>query len=282
MFKYLMEIIFIAIGGLILVINNLIIIMIFPVVAPILNVVGGLVAVIPSLIVFYTKYRENKEIEEQFILFVKDLTESINSGMTLPFALENSTKKNYGALSPHIQKIAAQVNWGIPFSKSLSIFSKNIRSLPVKRSIRTITETYKLGGKISDTLTAVSRSLVTIDKIRKERSASVHAQIITSYLIFFVFIFILIILQTFLIPALSGSGGEQLPGALGTGLPANASELYSGSFINFILVQGFFAGLATGKMAEGSVVAGLKHSVLLIAVGYTLFSVISQLQISFF
>ena len=118
--------------------------------------------------------------------------------------------------------------------------------------------------------------------IRKERSASVHSQIVTSYLIFFVFIFILIILQTFLIPALGGQTGEGLPGGLGTGVSENAAEIYNQGFVSFIIIQGFFAGLATGKMAEGSVIAGLKHSVLLIAVGYTLFSLIVQMEIKFF
>ena len=48
------------------------------------------------------------------------------------------------------------------------------------------------------------------------------------------------------------------------------------------MVQGFFAGLVTGKMAEGSIVAGFKHSILLITTGYTLFSFASQFQIKLF
>ena len=104
-----------------------------------------------------------------------------------------------------------------------------------------------------------------------------HSQIITSYLIYFVFIFILVILQTFLIPALAG-----IPGSSGSDAAASESIISTQSFINFILIQGFFAGLVTGKMAEGSVVAGLKHSILLITTGYTLFSFASQFQIVLF
>jgi hypothetical protein len=46
-------------------------------------------------------------------------------------------------------------------------------------------------------------------------------------------------------------------------------------------MQGFFAGLATGKMAEGSIVGGLKHSIILIVTGYLVFSMASQFQFGF-
>jgi flagellar protein FlaJ len=185
-------------------------------------------------------------------------------------------------MTKHINNLAAEVDWGVPFKKALEIFGKKIQSVPIKRAVTTIIQTYKVGGRISDTLSAVGRSLVEIDKIRSERTASVHAQIITSYLIYFVFIFILVVLQTFLIPALSPPENiAGIPGLVESTTPIS-QELYKNSFVNFILIQGFFAGLVTGKMAEGSIVAGFKHSVLLIVVGYTIFSFSSQFQFSLF
>jgi len=276
-----MELVFIAIGVSVLLFNFFIVSAVFPFIVPFLNIVGGLTAIVPPFLLFYGRYKISKEIEEQFIFFITDLTQSIDSGMTLPMALKHSAKKDYRSMSRFVREINSKVEWGIPFEKALGIFANKINSTPIKRSVSTIIETYKVGGKISDTLKAIGQSLVEISKIRKERSSSVQSQIVPSYLIFFVFIFILVILQTFLIPALTntqaptmseyGSGGGQIP-----------TELYSNTFINFILVQGFFAGLATGKMAEGSLVAGFKHSLLLIIIGYTLFSVFSQFDIALF
>jgi flagellar protein FlaJ len=271
--KYFYEIVSVIIGINILVINFFFIAEIFPFIAPLMNVLGGLIAVVPPSWVFYNRYKQNKQVESQFVIFIRDLTESINSGMTLPTALEHCSRKDYLALSPLINDMVAQVQWGVPFRKSLRIFARKTRSVPVKRAITTIIETYKVGGKVSDTLQAVGDSLIEIGKIKEERTASVHSQIITSYLIYFVFIFILVILQTFLIPALA-----EIPGA-GSEVE---SPISGAAFVNFIMVQGFFAGLVTGKMAEGSVVAGFKHSILLITTGYTLFSFASQFQIKLF
>ena len=68
----------------------------------------------------------------------------------------------------------------------------------------------------------------------------------------------------------------------GSSTAAATGETYKASFVNFIVVQGFFAGLATGKMSEGALMAGLKHSLLLITIGYTLFSFASEFQFSLF
>jgi flagellar protein FlaJ len=239
-----------------------------------------MIAIIPPVLVFYTRYRENKEVEAKFTVFITDFTEAIDSGMTLPMALKYCKRKDYGVLSKHIKTIASQVDWGIPFREALKLFSAKVDSLPVRRAITTIIETYKVGGKISDTLKAVGESLLEINKIKAERSVSVQSQILTSYLIFFVFIFILVILQSFLIPALTPQSSETI------GLPTMGGavpELFPPEiFINFIVIQGFFAGLATGKMAEGSIIAGVKHSIVLTVIGYSVFSVASHIQFTFY
>jgi flagellar protein FlaJ len=273
------ESVFISIGVIILVANFFIISEIFPLISPLFNMVGALIAIVPPFLLFYSKYKIGKEIEEQFIMFVMDLTEAIDSGMTLPIALKHSTKREYGVLTPYVKEINSKVDWGIPFEQALSIFANKVKSVPIKRSIGTIIETYKVGGKISDTLKAIGQSLIEISKIKQERSASVQAQIVTSYLIFFVFIFILVVLQAFLIPAL---GSATVAGGFEEAPEETPTELYSQTFVNFIIVQGFFAGLATGKMAEGSLVAGFKHSLVLIVIGYTVFSLLGQFQIRLF
>lgn len=278
--KYLYEIISVFIGATILLTNFFIISHIIPALTPILNIIGALVAIVPSFWIFYSRYVESKEMESQFIVFITDLTEAIDSGMTLPMALKYCGGRDYGVLTPHIKGIASRVDWGVPFREALYIFSKKVGSLPVKRAITTIIETYKVGGKIGETLKTIGTSLIEISKIKAERTLSVQSQIMTSYLIYFIFIFILIVLQSFLLPALSPKEIIGVTSPLGT-VPITPTLLSPEIFTNFIIIQGFFAGLATGKMAEGSVVAGLKHSIVLIAIGYTLFSFAAQFQIAF-
>ena len=94
-FQYFNEIIFVVVGSAILALNFLFIAESLPFIYPIINVLGGLIAAVPPLWVFYSRYKRNKEIEQQFVVFIKDLTDSINSGMTLPIALDHLSKKDY-------------------------------------------------------------------------------------------------------------------------------------------------------------------------------------------
>jgi flagellar protein FlaJ len=282
MFRYWKQLAFVFLGAAIIILNVLFVMDSLPILFPILNVAGGLIATAPPVLIFYTRYKTSMEIEQQFIVFIRDLSDSINAGMTLPLALSHCSKNEYMALGPYVNDLAAQVDWGIPFRRALETFAKKIESVSVKRSITTIIETYKVGGKIADTLEAINRSLVTVEKIKKERSSSVHSQVVTSYMIFFVFILILIILQGFLIPALTQRSVSDVALSI-TQAPQTlpTSQDYSQIFTIFIIMQGFFAGLATGKMAEGSLVSGLKHSIILIVVGYLTFSLAAQFQLSF-
>ena len=272
------ELVTIIIGSIILIVNNLVLKDVIPFLVPVVNVIGGLIASVPAVLIFYARYRTTREIEEQFISFLKDLEDSINSGMTLPLALSQCSKKDYLSLSKHVNDLASQIEWGVPFEKALENMSKKIPSLPVKRAIATIIETYKVGGKISDTLGSVNRSLVTIQKLKKERSSSVHSQIVTSYIIYFIFVFILVIMQSFLLPTITQ---QSITTALvQSPITGIQTTMYADVFITFIIIQGFFAGLASGKMAEGSLIAGLKHSVFLIIAGYAIFSLASQIKFS--
>ena len=253
---------------------NLVVIEFMPFIVPIFNMMGGLLIVLPPVMSIYMRYSTKREIKEQFVSFIMDLTDSIDSGMTLPMALEHCSKRDYLSLSKHVNNLVAQVNWGVPFRKALDTFAVKTCSHAVQRAVDTIVETYRVGGKISDTLNSVSKSMVTMNKLDAERRSSVYSQVVTSYMIFFVFIFIMVVIQVFILPSLSPENISDV--ALVDATPL-APEEYSQIFTAFIMIQGFFAGLATGKMSEGSIPAGLKHSVILVFLGYIIFTLAIQL-----
>ena len=92
-FKYLHEAVFMSTGAAILAVNILYVMEIFPFFFPILNVIGGLIATVPPVWILYTRYSISKEMEQQFIIFIRDVSDSIKSGMTLPMALNHCSKR---------------------------------------------------------------------------------------------------------------------------------------------------------------------------------------------
>ena len=165
-------------------------------------------------------------------------------------------------------------------------FSKHTRNKVITRSVTIIIEAEQSGGNIQDVLEGVTSSVVQIKKIRDERRANSFSQIIQGYLVFFIFIAIMIVLQIFLLPQLADVSGDVFSGVTFEGSVTNAdlnsetlpiSINFENIFIFLILIQGLFAGLMVGKFSEGSIKYGVRHSFILMLVGYLAFTLATGL-----
>lgn len=228
-----------------------------------LNLLAGIVILGVPLTYRYFTYNRLKKIESIFPVFLRDVTENINAGMTLPQAIRTASKGNYDIFTPYAKDMAAKISWGISFEKVLEDFARKTGSRNMKRTVQTIIEAHRSGGTMSTVLEGIAQSLQEMEKIKKERSASVYSQMINGYLIYLVFLGVMIGLSSFLLPAFEF--GEQA-----AGLQESFPEL----FRSLIVIQAIFAGLAVGKMAEGTLVAGVKHALALSAFGYTAFLIL--------
>ena len=242
----------------------------FGIIFQVINIFSIFIIIFPILLVRYISYKKRKKIEDMFPVFLRDFVEAIRSGMNLSQAAETVSKNDYGALSPYVKKMAAQLSWGFSVEKVLKNFAKSTNSKMIGRCVSSIIESHRFGGNIADTFEALSSTAVEIDRLREERKIFLHSQMITGYIIFFVFLGVLLALQRFLVPSLVQAQG--LPTARGEEIEATEfARAYQDIFLHLILMQGFFAGLTVGKMAEGAMVAGLKHSIFMIVVGVVAF-----------
>lgn len=240
-----------------------------------INLIALFIFMFPIVMIKYGEYKKRKEVEELFPVFLRDFVEAIRGGMTIPNALKSVSRNDYKALSPHVKKMAVQLDWGVPVERVLILFSKKVKSKIISRIISSVRESHRFGGSLADTLEALSNTAVEVERLREERRLYLHSQMITGYIIFFVFLAVIIALQTFLVPSMSGLGESGLIG-MGAATAARdvaSAEQYKMIFRHLILIQGFFAGLAVGKMAEGAVVAGFKHSLFMMFIGSLVFAI---------
>lgn len=223
-----------------------------------------------SLILMTSTEREKNQM---FLEFARNLVENVKAGTPISRSILNVRKKDYGKLNPHINKLANQIALGIPVKSALETFARDVGSRTVTRAVIIISEAEKAGGKIDDILEAVAKSVSQVEKLKKERRSAMYTLIIQGYIIFFIFIIIMLVMQFKILPIASelgggamGQGSEGIPGfSLGEqGEIATAEEL-SSPFLWLLITQGFFAGLVTGKLSEGKMISGLKHSFILVA-----------------
>ncbi|HSV42470.1 MAG TPA: type II secretion system F family protein, partial [Methanomassiliicoccales archaeon] len=74
---------------------------------------------------FYKSFKAKRirEIENRLPDFLRDVAEAGRFGMTLAQAIKVSSRGRYGRLTPEIQRMASQIDWGVPASEALHLFA---------------------------------------------------------------------------------------------------------------------------------------------------------------
>ncbi len=224
--------------------------------------------------------KRQREIELKFLEFVRALTGTVRSGISVPQSIIHASKKDYGALTPYTIKLSNQLEWGIPMHEALITFSNDTKNSVIKRSIAIVIEAEQSGGDIEDVLESVTNSVVQVKKIKAERKSSVYTQVVQGYIVFFVFIGIMLLLEVKLFPMLGNISGFLSEGLSASGLTGNLIGTGGQDvdldklFFSLIIIQAFFAGIMVGKFSEGTIKQGLLHSLVLTTVSALIITVV--------
>jgi len=226
---------------------------------------GIIVAVFPFVLNMINENKIANEKEEMFLEFSRNLVESVKAGNPISKSILNVRNKPYGVLSENIKKLANQIYIGIPLNVALQNFSEDTNNKTISRALTLIGQAERAGGDIGEILESVAGAVSLSDKLKKERKSVISTLVVQGYIIFFVFMVIILIMQFKILPMVSGIAEV---GAIGTtgfggGGAGLSQEEISSSFLYLLLVQGFFSGLTIGKLAEGNIKAGVKHSFIL-------------------
>jgi len=234
---------------------------------PLIAGLAALFGALPFIISMMNDVKIANEKEEMFLEFARNLVESVKTGTPISRSIINMAGKNYGVLTTHIQKLANQISIGIPFNKALEIFSKDVRNSSISRSLTLIGQAERAGGDIGEILEAVAEAVNTSDKLKKERKASISTLVVQGYIIFLIFIVIILVMQFKIIPLVSGIANTQSLQSVGIGFIAGGAAVenisqnqIANAFLYLILSQSFFTGLVIGRLSEGNIKAGVKHS----------------------
>ncbi len=263
-----------------------------------LFVAGLVTAFLPYGLYTYFWQKKYRQMEEEFPLFLRNVSEAIKGGMSLPQAFQHAAKTDYGKLDAEVEKASHQLSWGIPFPEVMRRMSNRIEgSGLIRRSIAIILQSYESGGRISETLDAIAANASRIQEAEKEREAVLQQQVYIIYAIHFLFLGIILalymLLSNFLVELGGGGGGFlgsvpnfcspanptvaqpicSLCPAFGMGDPTTSLCYYKSLFLLMLVVEGVFNGLVVGEITRGNMASGIKHSIAMATVGFIIYLV---------
>ena len=223
--------------------------------------------------------RETREIEMRLPDFLRDVAEAGRFGMTLADAIVVASSGRYGRLTPEIKKMAAQIEWGVPASEAIRLFSERVKTPLVNRMSSIIMKANDAGGNVADVLTMVSHDAKETILTQEERGVEMQTYVLVVYIAFFVFIATIIILQGQFLPKMK-EAGEQVNakaqemglGAIpGVSIKTEVIDQVGFIFLLSVLVHAVGDGILAGVIQKGSIPIGMRHSaIMLIAAFFTL------------
>ncbi len=233
--------------------------------------ISVVVFVLPFVAGIVIEGKREQQVSQMFLEFSRNLAESVATGTPISKSIINMRNRNYGSLSPHVKKLANQIELGIPVNNAMENFAFDVDSNVIKRAIALISEAERAGGEIDYILESVAKSIAEVEELKKERKAAISNLVVQGYIIFFIFIGIMLVMEFKIIPLTAGIGSL---GILGGGDISNIDQAslddsdydpsaFARPFLYLLLAQGFFAGLTIGKLTEGTIRGGIKHSFIL-------------------
>ena len=229
-----------------------------------LAIAGIAIAVGPYL---FLKMREQAwitEIEDQFPEFLRALADSQAAGMTLPQAIKMSQEDDYGRLTDEIKIMASKISWGVPFNEVLTSFADKVKSENIQGTVSLIVIAHHAGGNIIKILESAAESARMMRGLAKEQASKLSQYTGIIYISYLVFLSVVFLLQTQFVDIFSEI-------TLPTAKESISKEAFKTTFQNMLIIHGALAGLMIGKMTTNSLFSGIKHSIILTAIGYLTF-----------
>lgn len=235
------------------------------------------VIVLPFIMGIILENKKEQEMSEMFLEFSRNLAESVAVGTPVSKSIINLGTRNYGLLSPHIIKLANQISIGIPLNQAFQTFAYEVDNPVITRAIELISEAEKAGGDIDYILESAAKSIAEVEKLKKERKAAIYSLVVEGYIIFFIFIGIMLVMEFKILPLVSGigsyggfNGDIASINTASTGVQTQkfSTQDLARPLLYLLITQGFFVGIVIGKLTEGSIKAGIRHSFILMVAAF--------------
>ena len=232
----------------------------------------GLAASTAAPAIIYMMHAKKKgAVEAALPSFVLDMAEIRKTGMAPEKCIEQLATRNYGMLTKYVRRMATQVSWGVPLSKVLDDFGKDLNSWFVRSIGFILIEVVEVGGGTVGLFGSLADFTQKTKELDKERKSMFRPYVFMPYIgaILTVATTVLIIgmMTTQIADLASRAGGTSI-----VQINSDPRELTE-VMLTAAIFQGWLMGIVGGKMGEWSIGSGYKHA--------TILAVISMLTVYF-
>lgn len=221
-------------------------------------IIATLVAITPyGFDITLQKMRRRKK-EELYTEFLFKLSEMMRGGLDPIKSVMELSKTDLGALNTDVRVCANSMKFGKSFEEAMKQMARSLGSELIIRYTDLVIQASYSGGSVADLILKSSEDMRSILAIEREKEGNLKQYVVIFYLAQGIIVFIAYTLNTSLLPFFNDMGGSGFGGA------ELANIDFTQGFFHLIMLNALFGGLIIGKISEGDVCHGLKHSTILV------------------
>ncbi|HNX17003.1 MAG TPA: type II secretion system F family protein [Methanoregula sp.] len=198
-------------------------------------------------------------VEANMPEFLRELSDMIDIGLTLPDAIHRISNTKLGLLSSELAIVSRDVGTGTYISSALVRMEERIGLVSVKRAISLLVKASEITTNLRDIFLIAIADFEHYLKLKSDRINSAIVYVMIIYLSFGIYLYTAYQLNGPFI-----SSFAQYSVNLNTA--QNVADMF-----NIGIILGLFSGIMAGQFSSNSVLAGFKHSIVMLVAAVVMF-----------
>jgi pilus assembly protein TadC len=226
-------------------------------------VVGLILGLILPAYMLILQDRRRNEIDRMLPRFLDDISEGLQSGMTLIESIEESSKRDYGFITKELRILVGQMSWGVSLEEAFENFSNRIGTDMAKKTTVLLLSAIHLGGDMKSVFLSTSAFLRKMLDAKADRNDQLRPYLSIVYVTLIVFLAMMVMLYS------------SISGLLSIKSPIMKVQMTQEQLrillFDLSIMEALFGGLIAAKLSEGTIYPGLKHSIIMLALNTLVF-----------
>jgi len=248
---------------------------------------GGAIIMIAYVTLLLRADSRRQKVEEVLPDFLSLASANVRAGMTIDQAMWYAAKPEFGILSTEISIVAKKAFGGMPFNQAIDYLGDRFRSKSIRRAVALIKQGIASGGQLADILERTAEDARQMQILRKEIAASLlmyvifvlFASVVGTPFLFAISSKLVGLLESVVSKfpdesALAGSGGMQLPLAMGSKPAISPSDFFFFTLLSSIITA-IFSSLIIGVIYKGNKMDGVPYIPFMVAGALGVFYIVS-------
>ncbi|MDD4483999.1 MAG: type II secretion system F family protein [Methanoregula sp.] len=198
-------------------------------------------------------------IENNIPEFLRELADMTDIGLTLPDAIQRIATAKLGLLSSELSFVSRDVGNGAYVNSALVRMENRIGVVSVKRAISLLVKASEITSNLREIFLIAITDFEHYLKMKRERANTTIVYVMIIYLSFGIYLYTAFQLNG---PFMSSFSTYNI----NFNLAQNVTDMF-----RIGIVLGLFSGIMAGQFSSNSILAGFKHSIVLLAAAVVMF-----------